>query len=146
MPPKVQRVAHGGKVETPAVGTMVDERAEMNETEAAYADFLDEELDAGRIRWWRYGSVKVMLAGRTFYTPDFAVQRADGVLELHEVKGFWEDDARIKVKMLAEMFPFRVVAIVMKKIPKKDGGGWKMAVEDLTKQEIPSAPGAAGPE
>ena len=52
---------------------------------------------------------------------------ADGVIECHEVKGYWQDDARVKIKVAADQYPFRFVAI--KARAKKDGGGW--AVEDF---------------
>lgn len=58
----------------------------------------------------------------TFYTPDFAVMRADGALEVHEVKGFWTDDARVKIKVAADQYPMRFIAV--KVLPKKQGGGW----------------------
>ena len=47
----------------------------------------------------------------------------DGTLECHEVKGHWEDDARVKIKCAAEKFPFRFVA--MKPRTKKNGGGFE---------------------
>lgn len=46
-------------------------------------------------------------------------------MELHEVKGYWEDDARVKIKVAAEAFwMFRFIAI--KARPKKEGGGWEI--------------------
>jgi hypothetical protein len=39
------------------------------------------------------------LAKDTFYTSDFMVMLADGRLEAHEVKGFWQEDARAKIKI-----------------------------------------------
>lgn len=48
---------------------------------------------------------------------------ADRSLEIHETKGHWEDDARVKIKVAAEALPiFRFVAL--KRRSKKDGGGW----------------------
>lgn len=49
--------------------------------------------------------IKLRLADKTWYTPDFDVLGDDDVLELHEVKGYWEDDARVKIKTAAEQFP-----------------------------------------
>lgn len=43
-------------------------------------------------------------------------------MELHEVKGFWQDDARAKIKIAAAMFPFRFFAVKVK--TKREGGGW----------------------
>jgi hypothetical protein len=45
------------------------------------------------------------------YTPDFMVIRNDGILEFHETKGFWHDDARVKIKVAASKFPFVFVAV-----------------------------------
>jgi hypothetical protein len=95
----------------------------MNKTEAAYGQHLEALRQAGEVQWYGFEAVKLRLADNTFYTPDFAVVAADGVMEMHEVKGFWEDDARVKIKVAADKFPFRFVA--MKAEAKKRGGGWK---------------------
>lgn len=47
---------------------------------------------------------------------------ADGVMEMHEVKGFWTDDARVKIKVAADQYPFRFIAF--KAVAKSRGGGW----------------------
>jgi hypothetical protein len=47
---------------------------------------------------------------------------ANGELELHEVKGFWQDDARVKIKIAADLYPMRFIAVRAKL--KKEGGGW----------------------
>lgn len=97
---------------------------QMNKTEASYAAFLSDELHVGRIQWFKFEGVKLRLADNTFYTPDFAVMADDGVIELHEVKGFWTDDARAKIKIAADIYPFRFKAF--KLAPKKNGGGWSV--------------------
>lgn len=97
-------------------------RGAMNKTEAAYATHLELLKRAGAVQWVRFEGLKLRLADNTFYTPDFAVMAADGVIECHEVKGFWTDDARVKVKVAADQYPFRFLAI--KALPKKQGGGW----------------------
>ena len=78
---------------------------------------------AGEVLWYRFEGLKLRLADNTFYTPDFAVMLSNGLIELHEVKGFWQDDARAKIKIAADMYPFRFLAVKVK--PKKDGGGWE---------------------
>lgn len=100
---------------------------EMNRTEAAYDAHLEQLQQAGAIAWRKFEGVKLRLADGCFYTPDFAVMKADGVIECHEVKGFWEDDARVKVKVAASLYPFRFVAVTAR--AKKHGGGW--AVEEF---------------
>ena len=94
----------------------------MNKTEAAYDAHLALLQHAGEILWRKFEGLKLRLADNTFYTPDFAVLAADGVMECHEVKGFWQDDARAKIKIAADLYPFRFIAVKAK--AKKDGGGW----------------------
>jgi hypothetical protein len=87
----------------------------MNKTEAAYAQHLRMREMAGEVAWYRFEGIKLRLADNTFYSPDFAVMLADGSMEIHEVKGFWTDDARVKIKVAAELYPFRFVAIKLVK-------------------------------
>lgn len=96
----------------------------MNKTERSYAGRLDQMKYAGKILWYGFEAIKLRLADNTFYTPDFAVMADDGVIELHEVKGFWTDDARVKIKVAADKFPFRFMA--MKPRAQKAGGGWEV--------------------
>lgn len=96
----------------------------MNKTEAAYERDLRDAQALGDILWYRFEGLKLRLADNTFYTPDFAVLASDHVLECHEVKGFWRDDARAKIKIAADAYPFRFKAV--QALPKKAGGGWKV--------------------
>lgn len=102
-----------------ALGRM--KAGKMNKTEERYAARLEYERMDGKVKWWRFEGMKLRLADGTFYSPDFAVMAADGVIELHEVKGFWRDDAKVKVKVAAEQFPFRF-KIVMARTQKAGGG------------------------
>lgn len=91
----------------------------MNKTEAEYAAFLETAKTAGAILnfWW--DALGLRMASKTHYRTDFLVMRADGTLELHEVKGHMEDDAWVKLKVIAEMYPFPV--FVVKKVAKCRG-------------------------
>lgn len=96
----------------------------MNKTEAAYAAHLEAAKKMGQVLDFRFEAVKLRLADKTFYTPDFMVLTTDRLIEFHEVKGFWEDDARVKIKVAAEQHwwaRFRAV----KKLAAKRGGGWE---------------------
>lgn len=94
-----------------------------NKTEQAYMDVLDCMSRTGSVLWYGFERMKLKLADKTFYTPDFLVMLEDGSLEVHEVKGHWEDDARVKIKVAAEQFPF-IRFIAVKPVAKKHGGGW----------------------
>jgi hypothetical protein len=91
----------------------------MNGTEAAYDAYLWLLRASGDILWHKFEAIKLRLADATFYTPDFAVLPASGVLEMHEVKGFWRDDARVKIKVAASIYPLRFIAVT------KIGTNWK---------------------
>ena len=96
----------------------------MNATEQAYAADLDQRLHAGEVLWYAFEPWKFRLAKGAYYTPDFAVMLADGTCELIDVKGFWAEAARVRMKVAAETYwMFRWVAVT--KQAKKRGGGWK---------------------
>lgn len=98
-------------------------QGERNSLEQEYEQHLMQLQAQGRVLWFEFEPMTLKLADRTTYTPDFLVQMADRTLELHEVKGRWMDDARVKIKIAADVFRvFRFVGI--KKRPKKEGGGW----------------------
>ena len=94
----------------------------MNRTEAEYELVLRQELHDGLLLWYRFEGVKLRLADNTFLTVDFAVMKADGQLQMREIKGFMMSDAAVKLKVAADQYPFSFV--VIRKRPKKDGGGW----------------------
>jgi hypothetical protein len=100
---------------------------QMNKTEGLYDCSLRSRQIAGEILWYKFEGIKFRLADNTFYTPDFIVMLANGEMEAHEVKGFWQDDARAKIKIAADMYPFRFIAIRAE--AKKRGGGW--AIEEF---------------
>ena len=47
------------------------------------------------------------------YTPDFKVVYADGRVEYEEVKGFWSEAAKIRVKLFREKYPELVLKIII---------------------------------
>ena len=63
------------------------------------------------------------LARATSYTPDIIMtdQEGGGNIIAYEVKGFWRQSGRIKIKMAARLFPFVTFIAVTR--PK--GQGWQ---------------------
>ena len=118
-----KEVQRGGVKRFQAVGRL--KSGEMNKTEARYqAEILEPRKQAGEIAWYRFEGITLKLAPDTRYTPDFFVMLANGELEAHEVKGFFTDDAKVKTKIAADMFPIRF--FIIKARTKKDGGGWEI--------------------
>lgn len=97
---------------------------QMNKTEAAYAAHLDELLARKEIVRWDFEAEALRLADKTFLHCDFRVIMPDGMVEFHEVKGHWEDDARVKMKVAAALHPYTFIAVKLKS--KKNGGGWEI--------------------
>jgi hypothetical protein len=92
----------------------------MNKTETAYASHLDLRRLDGDVLWYKFEGIKLRLADNTFYTCDFPLMRRDGSMEMHEVKGFMADDANVKIKVAASIYPFQFYIIRKAKI------GWDM--------------------
>ncbi len=98
---------------------------QQNSTEAAYGAELETQRALGVVAWYRFEGMKLRLADNTFLTVDFAVMRSDGHLEMHDVKGsraIYTDDAKVKMKVAAEMYPFAFFVAYPRR--KRDGGGW----------------------
>lgn len=108
-----------------AKGRLKPARA-MNKNEAAYAAHLATEYRLGEILWWRFESIKLRISDSCFITVDFFVVTKDGELQCHDTKGtkmkrstkgeryavpYIEEDAIVKLRTVAEMFPFKVKAV-----------------------------------
>ncbi|HMF56746.1 MAG TPA: hypothetical protein VK619_10420 [Pyrinomonadaceae bacterium] len=117
----IQKIIAAGRGKRRIAGT-------MNRTEAAYADILQRRKLSGELLDWWYEAVTFKLADDCRYTPDFMTVRAvTGQVEFHEIKGsFIRDDALVKLKVAAQMFPF--VFYLCVKESKKSGGEWKIKV------------------
>lgn len=103
----------------------VHRKCKMNLTEARYAEILERKRLAGEIKRYEFEKIKFNLADKTTYTPDFYVV-FPGHIEFHEVKGFLREDANVKFKIAAEMFPeFRWVMVRWRN--KKTG--WEIVKE-----------------
>jgi hypothetical protein len=110
-----------------AVGRM--KAGQMNKTESAYAEHLKAAQIAGEIELWWFECVGLKVADKCHYYPDFMVLYPDGRVEIHEVKarasnGSYrcEDDAKVKLRVCADKFPFPLVVVW----PKQGGArfGW----------------------
>lgn len=92
---------------------------QMNKLEGGYATYLEALKTQGKLSWFKFEGIKLRLADKTFYSPDFAVMLSNGEIEMHEVKGYMMDDANVKIKVAAELYPFRFMLV-----KKAKGGVW----------------------
>ena len=106
-------------VPAPRTGTRTQhKRGEMNGTERAYSLHLDTLKQVGEITWWAFEAVVFTLAHRVTYRPDFLVHLPGGRTEVHEVKGWLEDDAAVKLRVFSDRYPWPIYVI------KKTAAGW----------------------
>lgn len=87
----------------------------MNKTEQKYYDRLTMLKNEGDVLWFEFEPANLRLADSCFYKIDFLVMTKDLQMEVHEVKGYWTDDALVKIKVAAAKFPFRFIALQYKK-------------------------------
>ena len=100
----------------------------MNKTEADYAALLEDYKKNGDISNFYFEAYTLKLGKDCRYTPDFAVILNDGEIEFHEVKGFWRDDAKAKLRIAARMFPHRFRCV------QKSKSGWD--ITDYTDETL----------
>ncbi|SRR5713101_2891228 len=73
--------------------------------EARYADQLIWRVSSGEVKQWWYEGIKFRLGATCFFCPDFLVEDQHNNLSIHEVKGFIREDALIKLKVAATLYP-----------------------------------------
>lgn len=101
----------------------------MNKTEAIRFNELDLLLKAGEIAEFRFEGMKLRLADGAYYKPDFYYIDNDGQIHFDEIKGFWREAARVRIKVAADRFPhFRFAAFTRRtwKEERVRGPGWKI--------------------
>jgi len=100
---------------------------ERNRTEQAYENVLKTMLISGEILWYSFDSIKLRLANNTFLSVDFFILTKDFKLQAVDVKGslaIITDDAKVKMKVAAEKFPWEFFYAIPK--PKREGGGFML--------------------
>jgi hypothetical protein len=75
----------------------------LNKTEKAFLNLLRH---GSKSIWIGIQAITLKLGDDCRYTPDFFALHQDGSLHAIEVKGFWRDDARVKIKVAARMYSF----------------------------------------
>lgn len=100
-----------GNAEKERMAVPKPRRGSMNKLEARFAnEVLRPQRVSCEIIWWDFEPFKVRLADGAWYTPDFAAIDTVGLV-LFECKGFWREAARVRIKVAADKYPFRFVAV-----------------------------------
>lgn len=89
----------------------------MNKTEQAFFEYLQHNI--GRTFSVMAQCVTLRLANGVRYCPDFIV-KGDNFAHAYEVKGFMRDDAAVKLKVAASLYPW----IKFHLVTKRKCGGW----------------------
>ena len=92
----------------------------MNGLERDWAQVLEARRVAGEVLWWRFQPWALNLGGGAKFRPDFgALLAPDGEITCFEVKGFWREAARVRIKIAASIHPFNFVAVT-----RDSSGAW----------------------
>lgn len=85
----------------------IQPETKMNKLEKRYAGVLQLQKLAGEIIDYIFKPIGLNLAPglKCYYYPDFFVVYPDR-FECHETKGFCRDDALVKIKVAAKLFPW----------------------------------------
>lgn len=76
----------------------------LNKTETRFYEILKSREE---YVWIGVHTMRFRLAANTHYTPDFTTLGRDGILTQWDAKGGWTfEDAQLKMKLVARMFPF----------------------------------------
>lgn len=96
----------------------------MNKLERDYADHLYGLKLAGEILHYEFEGIKFRLGKGSWYTPDFYVVTPER-FEVHEVKGFWREAARVRIKVAAAKHPhFKFYAVLRDKPSRRSIVRW----------------------
>jgi len=91
--------------------------------EANYARFLEMEKLKGMILDWEHEPVYFKFekekTGSISFLPDFRIITLDGLIEYHEVKGWFDDRSKETLARMAEYYPEVIVIVVCKKLFKE---------------------------
>lgn len=99
----------------------------MNGLEKAWAAKLAQQKDAGEIVRFYYEPCNFRLAHKCFYKPDFMVITKEGFVEFHETKGYFEEQSKVRLKVVSEKYPEFVFRLIQKRT-KKEGGGFEQTI------------------
>jgi hypothetical protein len=91
-----------------------------SQLEADYAQRLELQRIAGEVLGYDYEGMRLNLGGGAWYKPDFLILPPSMELTLAEVKGFWREAARVRIKVAAAKYPYlRFVAVT------REDGVWR---------------------
>ena len=104
-----------------------------NRAERRYATELDLRMAAGEVLWFAFEPMRLQLAYRCTYTPDYGVLLPAGEatsMELHECKVMWRgkrgapdrkgirEDAMIKLRTAANVYPMFSYVLAMEELDR----------------------------
>lgn len=107
-------LAMPGVTEKPTPGT-------MNKWEEQHAGMLWIRVMAQDVSGYHFERFRFKIGKKCLYIPDFVLLENDGSFSVDEVKGFRRDDAMVKIKVAALMYPQ-----ITFRLWEQKRGAWKM--------------------
>lgn len=117
---------HSENVEIVLANTEANlEFADMNKTEARFSKWLDTLLRIGEIQCWDFEPMSLRIGKGAWYKGDFLVVTRERELVMYEVKGHWEEAARVRIKVAATRFPWmKFVAVKAGAVNETNKPAW----------------------
>ena len=96
----------------------------MNKTEERFErEWIRPRYAIGEVENWGFERIKLRLGKATWYEVDFDIVTTEAILMV-DVKGYWHEDARVKIKAAAQTFPFYLFVGATE--PNGEGNGWEL--------------------
>lgn len=92
------------------------DEAKLNKTEKEYLQYIR----CLGFAWIGVQNITLKLGHDCRYTPDFVTVDVNGHMDVREVKGFFRDDAKVKIAVAARLFPWMTFQVV-----RKTKAGWE---------------------
>ncbi len=90
----------------PALEAHASGSARMNKLEARYwTEIVQPLVRSGEVADAGFGRLSLRISQRGWYRPDFDLWLPDGSLILDETKGYMQEDALVKLKAIAALYP-----------------------------------------
>lgn len=114
---KYDRNAPAAPTQAPAKARLRQKAGDgLNKTERAFLGYLKRQ-DGGALVYPQ--SITLKLGNGVRYSPDF-IETNEFHINAYEVKGFMRDDAAVKLKVAASLYPW----ITFYLATRRNGGGW----------------------
>lgn len=86
-----------------------------SEWEYVYALFLEKCANDKKITKWEYEPKTFVFKNGLTYLPDFRITKTDGVVEYHEIKGWFDERSKKKISLMKKEYKNVILKVIDEK-------------------------------